>query len=158
MQRVNLAKVIVNNQTIGAIARGLLVYIGLEKSDAQKEPVQLMQKVADKLLRYRVFADESGKLNDSLQDLVIQNKAGGDKIGLLIVSQFTLAAYTDKGRRPDFGGAMPPDLAKNSYDLLLKTLAAACEKSGIVLQSGEFGADMQVISENDGPINFLLQL
>lgn len=146
VQRVNQAQVSVNQQIIGQIQQGLLVYIGLAKED----DLALAKKMIDKILAYRIFEntcdpEKMGKLDKSLTDI------GG---GLLLVSQFTLMARTDKGRRPDFTDAMPPEPAKHLFEQIID-YAKSCYPN---VQTGEFGANMLVSSQNDGPINFLLEV
>ena len=115
--------------------------IGIEKDDDDK----LAQKLLDKILAYRIFADSDGKMNLDLKDI------GGD---LMLVSQFTLAAETQKGLRPGFSSAKPPAEAEIIYDKLVR---AAREQHEFV-RSGKFGADMQVTLENDGPVTFILKV
>lgn len=141
LQRVAQAKVQVNSQTVGEIARGLLVFIGVEKQDT---PAQA-QRLLDRLLGYRVFSDDQGKMNLNVQDI------GG---GLLLVPQFTLAADTKKGTRPSFSSAAPPNVGEQLFDYLLEI---ANQKYHTV-QAGRFGADMQVSLINDGPVTFWLQM
>lgn len=146
IQRVGQARVEVAGQVVGSIDQGVLAYIGLSKQDDYQQACRLI----DRILSYRIFentteADKLGKLDKSLVDV------GG---GLLLVSQFTLMAKTDKGRRPDFGPAMPPKQAK---ELFARLVDYACSQYHQV-QTGEFGADMQVIAHNDGPINFILEV
>jgi D-tyrosyl-tRNA(Tyr) deacylase len=125
----------------GEIGKGLVVLVGLEKDDDEAKADRLLHR----LLSYRVFGDADGKMNLSLRDI------GGD---LLLVSQFTLAATTDKGLRPGFSSAMPPELAEPLYDYLVRQAST----SGIRLVTGVFGADMKVALENDGPVTFLLRV
>lgn len=141
IQRVTQASVSTGGQTIGAIEHGILAYIGLGHDD----DIAAAQKLIDKILTYRIFANEQGKLDKNVQEV-----AGG----LLLVSQFTLLAKTDKGRRPDFGPAMAPDAAKEIFN----DLTAYARKQYSKVESGEFGADMQVLAINDGPINFILEV
>lgn len=146
IQRVKSAQVAVDGQVIGKIDVGVLAYIGIGKGDDFGGACKLI----DKLLSYRIFenateAEKLGKLDKSVLDV------GG---GLLLVSQFTLMANTDKGRRPDFAPAMPPADAKRLFDDLVNY--AKSKHSNV--QTGEFGAMMEVTSVNDGPINFLLQV
>lgn len=141
IQRVVSASVTVDGQVIGQIDRGVLCYLGIGREDDFDKG----KKLIDKVLGYRIFENELGKMDKSVSDI------GG---GLLIVSQFTLMAYTNKGRRPDFGGAMHPKSAKASYDELI-TYTAATHKQ---VATGQFGADMRVLAENDGPINFILEV
>ncbi len=140
VQRVRQARVDVAGACIGAIGHGLLVFVCAEPTDT---PVQA-GKLMDKLLKLRVFADEAGKMNRSVQDV-----AGG----LLLVSQFTLAADTSSGNRPSFTGAAPAALGRTLYDELLRL---AHERHPMV-QSGSFGADMQVSLVNDGPVTIPLR-
>ncbi|TFH67783.1 D-tyrosyl-tRNA(Tyr) deacylase [Gammaproteobacteria bacterium LSUCC0057] len=139
IQRVSHASVAINGVTTATIGRGLLLLLGLEKTDTAAVAAKTLQRVID----YRVFSDSDGKMNCSLRDI------GGE---LLIVSQFTLAADTAKGRRPSFASAMAPAPAEQLYRHFL-ALAAEC---GVPAASGEFGADMQVSLCNDGPVTFLL--
>lgn len=141
IQRVNWAQVKIENSLHADIGQGLLALIGIEKNDDDA----LAQKLLEKILAYRVFSDSEGKMNLDLKDI------GGD---LLLVSQFTLAAETQKGLRPGFSTAKPPAEAELIYD---KLVLAAKEQHEFV-QSGEFGADMQVGLENDGPVTFILQV
>ncbi len=141
VQRVREARVDVAGQTVGAIGHGLLVLVCAEPADTPAHAARLV----DKLLKLRIFADAAGKMNRSLQDV-----AGG----LLIVSQFTLAADTSAGNRPSFTGAAPAALGRALYE---ETLRLAREQHPVV-QAGEFGADMQVSLVNDGPVTIPLRL
>jgi D-aminoacyl-tRNA deacylase len=141
VQRVRRAQVEVAGQTIAAIEQGLLVLVCAEPADT----AAIAAKLVDKLLKLRIFSDEAGKMNRSLQDV-----AGG----LLIVSQFTLAADTSGGNRPSFTGAAPAELGRALYE---ETLCLARAKHPIV-QAGAFGADMQVSLVNDGPVTIPLRL
>nr|WP_315041260.1 D-aminoacyl-tRNA deacylase [uncultured Moraxella sp.] len=141
IQRVKFAKVEVNQQVVGEISHGILVYLGLGHDD----DLTVGQKMIDKILTYRIFEDENGKMGKNVADV------GG---GVLLVSQFTLLANTQNGRRPDFKPAMSPDIAK---DLFAKIVDYAKTQHNNVA-TGEFGADMQVSSCNDGPINFIFKL
>ncbi len=141
IQRVNWAQVHIDNTPQADIGTGLLALIGIEKDDDDK----LAQKLLDKILAYRIFCDAGGKMNLDLKDI------GGD---LMLVSQFTLAAQTQKGLRPGFSSAKPPGEAEVIYDKLEQ---AAREQHEFV-QSGKFGADMQVSLENDGPVTFILKV
>lgn len=140
IQRVSSASVAIENRLQGNIDQGILLLLGIEKNDDQDNVVQLLKKI----LNYRIFNDELGKMNLSL------NNIAGD---LLVVSQFTLAADTKKGMRPSFSSAAPPEQAEVLYDYFLKQAKTECQ--GMVA-SGEFGADMQVSLCNDGPVTFLL--
>lgn len=141
IQRVTEASVAVHGQTIGAIGQGLLVLLGVERGDDEL----IAARMVDKLLAYRVFSDDAGKMNLSVSDI-----AGG----VLVVSQFTLAADTRKGLRPGFSGAGDPVLAQRLYEWVVGTIA---ERNGSVA-SGRFGADMQVQLVNDGPVTFMLEI
>ena len=140
LQRVRSAAVHVDGRCVGEIERGLLVLVGVVRDDGPAEAERLLQR----LLGYRVFADEAGRMNRSLSDI------GG---GLLLVPQFTLAADTRKGSRPSFTPAAPPDQARALFDQLLKMAAEQHPR----VASGEFGADMQVSLINDGPVSFWLE-
>lgn len=140
LQRVSHAKVEIAGETVGHIGKGLLVLLGVEKHDSE---VQL-KKLADKVLNYRMFSDEHGKMNLNVQ------QAGG---ALLVVSQFTLAADTQSGLRPSFTPGASPDVAKALYEKFV----AYCQNEGIQVQTGRFAADMQVSLTNDGPVTFLLE-
>lgn len=140
IQRVSQAQVEVAGKVVGAIDRGLLVLLGVERDDDEARAERLL----DRLLRYRVFADEAGRMNRSLTDI------GG---GLLVVSQFTLVADTRSGLRPSFSSGAPPALGEALYEHLV---ARARERHPQVA-CGRFGADMQVSLVNDGPVTFLLE-
>lgn len=141
LQRVSSAQVVVEGATTGRIATGLLVLIGVEKGDAAAQADRLLQR----LLGYRVFADDDDKMNNSVQDI------GG---GLLLVPQFTLAADTDKGMRPSFSSAAPPAEGERLFDYLVEQ---ARQRHDLV-ETGVFGADMKVSLLNDGPVTFWLQV
>ena len=140
IQRVRAARVEVAGEVVGAIDQGLLALVGVEPHDTPASADKLLHK----LLNYRVFADADGKMNRSLSDV---------DGGLLLVSQFTLAADTKSGLRPSFSTAAPPALGEQLFDDLL---AKARARHGQVA-SGRFGADMQVHLINDGPVTFLLE-
>lgn len=140
LQRVRGARVEVGGEVVGAIDQGLLVLVGVEPQDDAARADKLLHK----LLNYRVFSDADGKMNLSLKDV---------DGGLLLVSQFTLAADTKSGMRPSFSSAAPPAQGAALFDYLL---ARAREQHGQVA-SGRFGADMQVHLVNDGPVTFLLE-
>lgn len=146
IQRVHGACVSVAGEVVGEIEQGVLAYIGIGHGD----DLASATKLVDKIISYRIFENTSdvhklGKLDKSLAD------TGG---GLLLVSQFTLMANTKTGRRPDFSPAMPPDNAKVLFDELV-TYAKTCHPN---VQTGMFGATMQVLATNDGPINFVLEV
>jgi D-tyrosyl-tRNA(Tyr) deacylase len=140
IQRVTQASVTVAGETCGAIGPGLLLLLGVEKDDTELEADRLLKKV----LAYRVFSDAEGKMNLSLSDV---------RGGLLVVSQFTLAAATDKGLRPSFSSAKPPAEAERLYQYFLDQARTLHHDVG----AGRFGADMQVSLVNDGPVTFLLK-
>jgi D-tyrosyl-tRNA(Tyr) deacylase len=141
IQRVSDARVAVAGETIGKIGPGLLVLLAVEKGDDQSKCKRLAQRV----LAYRIFADSDDKMNLNVQ------QAGGD---LLVISQFTLAAQTNKGNRPGFSKGAQPSEAKRLYKLFNQN----CSETGIKVETGEFAADMQVSSTNDGPVTFWLQV
>lgn len=141
IQRVSQASVTVDHQTIGQIGQGLLVLFGVEKDDDDAK----LDYHLGKLLKLRIFADENGKMNRSIQD--IQGE-------LLIVSQFTLAGDCRKGNRPGFDNAKAPAEAERMYNLLVEKLQ---QQSGLKVETGSFGAMMQVALINDGPVTFLLE-
>ena len=140
LQRVSQARVEVGGEIIGAIDQGLLVLVGVEPQDDKASADRLLHK----LLNYRVFSDAEGRMNCSVQDV---------QGGLLLVSQFTLAADTRKGLRPGFSTAAPPQQAEELFDYLLAQARAAWPQ----LATGQFGADMQVHLVNDGPVTILLE-
>ena len=140
LQRVRQASVSVDDDVVGEIGAGLLVLVGVEKGDTEARADRLLQR----LLGYRVFADADDKMNLSLTDT---------QGGLLLVSQFTLAADTKKGARPSFSSAAPPDKGRSLFDYLLTQAQAKHAK----VASGRFAADMQVSLVNDGPVTFWLQ-
>lgn len=140
IQRVSRASVEVEAQTVGAIEHGLLALVGVEKGDSEAHADKLLHK----LLHYRVFSDAAGKMNLNVQ------QAGG---GLLLVSQFTLAADTQKGLRPSFSSAAPPAEGERLFHYLVEH----ARQGGIPIATGAFGANMQVSLINDGPVTFLLE-
>jgi D-tyrosyl-tRNA(Tyr) deacylase len=141
LQRVSQARVVVEGQVTGEIAHGLMILLCAEKNDTP----ELGVKMLDKILKLRIFYDEAGKMNKSVQDV---------QGGLLIVSQFTLAADTRSGTRPSFTDAAPAELGRALYDGFV---AAARERHPLV-QTGEFGADMKVHLVNDGPVTIPMQM
>jgi D-tyrosyl-tRNA(Tyr) deacylase len=140
LQRVTAAQVVVDGAVVGAIDAGLMVLVCAEKGDTEKDADALLAK----LLGYRVFADDAGKMNRSVADV-----AGG----LLLVPQFTLAADTRSGTRPSFSPAAAPEDGKRLFDHFVRQARA---RHGIVA-TGQFGADMKVTLTNDGPVTFWLQ-
>ena len=141
LQRVREARVEVDGQIVGQIGAGLLVLVCAERGDCEKEADKLLAK----LLKLRIFSDDAGKMNLSVQD------TGG---GLLIVSQFTLAADTTGGNRPSFTQAALPQEGRRLYDYLVASARAAHR----VVHTGEFAADMQVHLVNDGPVTIPLRM
>jgi len=141
IQRVTNAQVVVKNQTIGKIDQGILVLIGVEPNDDHGKADNLLRR----LLGYRIFSDHEEKMNLSVEDI---------NGGVLLVPQFTLAANTKKGMRPSFTSAAPPALAKQLFDYLIVKANAKNNK----IETGTFGADMQVSLCNDGPVTFWLQV
>lgn len=140
IQRVTRADVRVDGKVVGAIDRGILALIGVKKADDTAAADRLLER----LLGYRIFADEQGKMNRSLQDI---------QGGLLLVPQFTLAADTHKGSRAGFSTAAAPEIAKGLFDYLLGN----ARKTQLLVEAGIFGADMQVSLVNDGPVTFWLE-
>ena len=138
IQRVSEARVVVKGNTVAEVGPGLLLLLGIEQSDSETEAV----KLANRLLNYRVFNDDLGHMNLSLLDVIGE---------LLVVSQFTLAATTNKGLRPSFSSAASPEDAQALYDFFVRVAAQR-----VSVQTGHFGADMQVSLVNDGPATFIL--
>jgi len=141
LQRVTHASVVVSGKTVGAIDAGLMVLLCAERGDTEKQADALLHK----LLGYRVFYDDAGKMNRSVTDT-----AGG----VLLVPQFTLAADTRSGTRPSFTPAAPPDVARVLFDYFV----AQAQSRHAHIATGQFGADMQVSLTNDGPVTFWLQV
>lgn len=141
VQRVAGARVAVGGETLGAVNRGILALVGVERGDSGREA----ERLAERVLGYRIFPDDEGRMNRSLADI------GG---GLLVVPQFTLAADTRKGNRPSFTPAAPPDEGRRLFDLLLQRARAAHQP----VESGRFGANMQVSLTNDGPVTIWLRV
>jgi D-aminoacyl-tRNA deacylase len=141
IQRVSHARVEVADETVGQIDAGLLVLLGVQRDDDELKADKLLHKVR----HYRVFADEQGRMNLDVQ------QAGGS---LLVVSQFTLAAETDKGLRPSFSNGGHPELAERLYDYFV----AKSQAAGVPTASGRFAADMKVSLLNDGPVTFWLEV
>jgi len=138
-QRVLQAEVKVNDQQVGKIDKGLLVYLSVGKEDTVKDA----EFMADKLVNLRIFADEAGKMNRSVLDV------GGQ---ILLVSNFTLHGDCRKGRRPGFDAAAEPALAQQLYEKVIELIA----QQGLIVEKGVFGEYMHVSSINDGPVTFLL--
>ncbi|EPW7976395.1 D-aminoacyl-tRNA deacylase [Cronobacter turicensis] len=141
IQRVTHASVRVGEEVTGEIGPGLLVLLGVEKEDDEQKANRLCQRV----LGYRIFSDEQGKMNLNVQ------QAGGS---VLVVSQFTLPADTEKGLRPSFSRGAPPEQAQALYNYFV----SRCRAAGITTETGRFAADMQVSLTNDGPVTFWLQI
>jgi D-tyrosyl-tRNA(Tyr) deacylase len=141
LQRVSRADVNIAGECVGAIERGLLVLIGVERGDSERE----VERLLERLLGYRVFADAAGKMNLSVEDI-----AGG----LLLVPQFTLAADTNKGTRPSFSSAADPQEGRRLFEYFVQQ--ARTKHSSVA--AGQFGADMQVSLTNDGPVTFWLRV
>ena len=139
IQRVTGARVAVGGETVGEIGRGILALVGVEKGDTDVQAARLLER----LLTYRIFPDDEGRMNRSLLDV---------EGALLCVPQFTLAADTRSGTRPGFSSAAAPEEGRRLFELLV-------EKAGqnVKVQTGRFGADMQVSLVNDGPVTFWLQ-
>lgn len=138
-QRVLDAQVKVDDRCVGKIDRGLLVFLGVGKGDTQKDA----EFIAEKLVNLRIFPDEAGKMNRSVQDI------GG---AILLISNFTLHGDCRKGRRPGFDAAAEPATAEQLYEQVIALIA----RQGIPIEKGRFGEYMQVSSINDGPVTFLL--
>jgi D-tyrosyl-tRNA(Tyr) deacylase len=141
IQRVSNAQVSVNQQIIGQIEQGILALIGIEKNDTKQHADKLLKR----LIGYRIFSDHQDKMNLSLTDI---------DGGLLLVPQFTLAADTKKGMRPSFSSAAPPAIGEQMFDYFVQQANTLFNH----VQTGEFGADMQVRLCNDGPVTFWLQV
>ena len=139
IQRVNFAEIFVNNKFKGKIQKGIVAYIGVTNGESVKD----IDFCIDKLINLRIFDDESGKLNLSVKDI------NGN---LLIVSNFTIYGNTKKGRRPSYTDSAPASEAYEIYNLFVKKL----EQTGIRFETGEFGQYMRIVSENDGPVNLII--
>ena len=141
LQRVKRAAVDVDDECVGKIDQGILLLLGIEKTDTQASATKLI----DKLLAYRMFSDEHKKMNCNVQQV---------DGGILVVSQFTLAADTNKGLRPSFSSAAPPAQAEDLYNYFVEQLRLKHSK----VATGIFAADMQVSLVNDGPVTFMLKM
>ena len=141
IQRVSRAQVDVNNNKVGGIDAGLLILLGVEQGDNE----QKAKRLAERIIHYRVFTDAEGKMNQSLVDKGYPT---------LVVSQFTLAADTRKGRRPSFSSAAHPSEAQTLYHVFCDHI----QSQGVHVETGQFGADMQVSLVNDGPVTFELRV
>lgn len=145
LQRVTEAEVTVAGDSVGKIGKGILALVGIEPHDTEV----LVERGIEKLLNYRIFSDDAGKMNLSLRAI---------KGELLLVSQFTLAAHTQKGLRPSFTSAAPPEMGERLFQYGV-SIARQHQAQGEIAQvaTGQFGADMQVSLINDGPVTFLLE-
>ncbi len=141
IQRVKHASVTVDNKIVGEIQQGILLLLGIQKADTE----ETVNKLIDKLLSYRIFSDADNKMNCNVQQI---------DGGVLVVSQFTLAADTKKGTRPSFSSAAPPAQAQALYDYFVTQLRIKHNK----VATGIFAADMQVSLLNDGPVTFMLEM
>jgi D-tyrosyl-tRNA(Tyr) deacylase len=141
LQRVSRAEVVVENETIGRIGKGLLVFLGVERGDREIDA----KKLAERLAELRIFEDGAGKMNRNVLE------ASGE---ILLVSQFTLAADLSRGRRPSFDSAAPPDLAESLYHAVVDAL----KELGVPTATGRFGAKMSVTLCNDGPVTFIVKV
>lgn len=140
IQRVNKAQVAIDNEVVGKIKRGFLLLVGLRDGDELEQ----VKKAADKIAKMRIFEDKDGKTNLSLKDV------NGE---ILSVSQFTLLANTKKGNRPSFVKAAAPEKANELYEYFI----SECKKNGIKVETGEFGAHMEVSLVNDGPVTIIIE-
>jgi D-tyrosyl-tRNA(Tyr) deacylase len=141
LQRASSASVVVDGEVVGAIGAGLMVLVCAERNDSEREADALLAK----LLGYRVFPDDAGKMNRSVADI---------EGGLLLVPQFTLAADTRSGTRPSFTPAAPPDEGRRLFEHFVQ----GAQRQHRMVESGRFGADMKVSLTNDGPVTFWLQV
>lgn len=142
VQRVNRASVVVDGRTVGEIGRGLIVLLGVHRLDTEREAAWVAERVA----KLRVFADEAGKMNLSMAQA---------KGACLVVPNFTLVAEASRGARPSFSEAMAPEGARVLWERVCEGVAAAGE-GGVRVERGEFGADMRVSLENDGPVTIVI--
>lgn len=140
IQRVSEASVKIENEVVGSIEKGMLILLGIEHDDSEED----VQWLVGKLINLRIFSDEEGKMNLSIQDV---------KGAFLVVSQFTLHASTKKGNRPSYVKAARPELAIPLYQLFVEKLAS---DSSLRVETGEFGADMKVALINDGPVTIII--
>ena len=146
LQRVSEARVVIDGQLAGQIGAGLLVLLCAERGDGEAQSDRMLAKI----LKLRIFSDAAGKMNRSVQDMDGQGSAGG----LLVVSQFTLAADATGGNRPSFTGAALPDEGRRLYDYFV----AQARVAHPLVQTGQFGADMKVHLVNDGPVTIPLRM
>ena len=139
IQRVNFAKIFVNNEFKGEIQKGIVAYVGVANGDCEKD----IDFCIDKIINLRIFDDENGKLNLSVKDI---------KGELLIVSNFTIYGNTKKGRRPSYTDSAPAETAEKIYNLFVEKL----RQTDVKFETGEFRQHMKIISENDGPVNLII--
>lgn len=140
VQRVKHSSVTIDNRLYSSIKEGILAFVGIEKEDT----IDKLEKAAKKITSLRIFSDENGKMNKSVID--IQGE-------ILIVSQFTLCGDCKKGTRPSFDNSAPPEIANEFYEMFIKKV----KEYGIIVQNGQFGADMKVELLNNGPVTFMLE-
>lgn len=141
LQRITSASVVIDNATVAKVEAGMLVFVAVQKQDTESTAEKMQQRI----LAYRIFADQQNKMNKNICEV------NGD---ILVVPQFTLAANTTKGLRPNFSSAATPDQGKRLFDYFLHKLKAEYAR----VSSGKFAADMQVHLVNDGPVTFWLEL
>lgn len=141
LQRITSASVVIDNATVAKVEAGMLVFVAVQKQDTESTAEKMQQRI----LAYRIFADQQNKMNKNICEV------NGD---ILVVPQFTLAANTTKGLRPNFSSAATPDQGKRLFDYFLDKLKAEYDR----VSSGKFAADMQVHLVNDGPVTFWLEL
>ena len=140
IQRVSKSSVSIEGKLFSSINKGILAFVGIEKGDSE----EISEKLAEKIVKLRIFPDENGKMNKSLSD--IQGE-------MLIVSQFTLCGDCKKGTRPSFDKSAPPDIANRLYEYFITQV----QEKGIKVSTGKFGAMMDVSLINDGPVTFMLE-
>jgi D-tyrosyl-tRNA(Tyr) deacylase len=141
IQRVTSAKVEVEGEVVGQIGKGILILLGVERDDDQAKATRLMERITS----YRIFPDQDGKMNLNVKQVEGE---------LLVVSQFTLVADTKKGTRPGFSRGASPELGNTLYEYFVEQ----CKTTQLNVQTGQFGADMQVSLVNDGPVTFSLEV
>ena len=146
IQRVKYAQLKVDGSDWGEIAKGLLVYVGFSKEDTDKDIEKVFKRVVDKIVGLRVFPDDQGKMNLSVKDI---------RGGIMLVSNFTLYAYIDRGKRPSFTNALNPSIAVNFYKKLEENLRDVVIKEGLKMVNGVFGSYMEIYSLAWGPVNIV---
>ena len=149
IQRVKYAQLKVDDSEWGEIAEGLLIYVGFSKEDADKDIEKVFKKVVDKIVGLRVFPDGKGKMNLSVKDIYG---------GIMLVSNFTLCADIDRGKRPSFTSALDPSIAVNFYKKLEKYLQNVVIEKGLKMVSGVFGSYMEIYSIAWGPVNIVWEI